>query len=172
VFHKLLDIESMQSLLTSQEMPSGERSPPTLFCVVVMYEGPWHQEAGKKGLNYVAEEFGRFRDQHWMWRLDILQDPKLSVRAAPSLAKSDLLMISLHGERRLFSKIRKLVDEQLVQTVNHGSALLALFEGAASATRSPLYACLSTFAEERDLDFFEQAINDGEDQENPSLKLV
>jgi hypothetical protein len=109
---------------------------------------------------------------HWMWRLDILQDPKLSVRAAPSLAKSDLLMISLHGERRLSARIRKLVDEQLVQTVNYGSALLALFEGAASATRSPLYACLSTLAEERGLDFFEQTINEGEDQANPSLKLV
>jgi hypothetical protein len=88
-----------------------------------------------------------------MWRLDILQDPKLSVRAASSLAKSDLLMISLHGERSLSAKIRKLVDEQLVQIVNHGSALLALFEGATSATRSPLYACLSTLAEERGLDF-------------------
>ena len=163
----------MQSLLTSREMPSGERSPPARFNVVIMYEDPGTRKQAKKGLNYVAEEFGSdFEIRHWMWRLDILQDPKLSVRAAPSLAKSDLLMISLHGERRLSAKIRKLVDEQLVQTVNHGSALLALFEGAASATRSPLYACLSTLAEERGLDFFEQTINEGEDQENPSLKLV
>ena len=79
-------------------------------------------------------------------------------------------MIFLHGERRHSVKICKLADE--VQTVNHGSALLALFEGATSATRSPLYACLSTLAEERGLDFFEQAINDGENQEKPSLKLV
>jgi hypothetical protein len=35
-----------------------------------------------------------------------------------------------------------------------------------------LYACLSTLAVERGLDFFEQALKDGEDQEKPSLKLV
>jgi hypothetical protein len=154
-------------------MPLGERIPHARFNVVIMYEDPGTRKQAKKGLHYVAEEFGSdFEIRHWMWRLDILQDPKLSVRAAPSLAKSDLLIISLHGERRLSAKIRKLVDEQLVQTVNHGSALLALFEGATSATRSPLYACLSTLAEERGLDFFVQAINEGEDQEKPSLKLV
>jgi len=154
-------------------MSFGERIPPARFNVVITYEDPGTRKQAKKGLNYVAEQFGSdFEIKHWMWRLDILQDPKLSFRAAPSLAKSDLLMISLHGERRLSARIRKLVDEQLVQTVNYGSALLALFEGAASATRSPLYACLSTLAEERGLDFFEQTINEGEDQENPSLKLV
>jgi hypothetical protein len=163
----------MQSLLTSREMPLGDRSPPARYNVVIIYEDSCTRKQAKKGLNCVAEEFGSdFEIRHWMWRLDILQDPKLSVRAAPSLAKSDLLMISLHGARRLSAKIRKLVDEQLVQRVRHGSALLALFEGAASATRSPLYACLSTLAQERGLDFFEQAINEGEDQENPSLKLV
>jgi hypothetical protein len=117
-----------------------------------MYEGPSTRKQAKKGLNYVAKEFGSdFEIRHWMWRFDILQDPKLSVRAAASLAKSDHLMIFLHGERRHSVKICKLADE--VQTVNHGSALLALFEGATSATRSPLYACLSTLAEERGLDF-------------------
>jgi hypothetical protein len=163
----------MQSLLTSREMPPGERSPPARFNVVIIYEDSGTRKQAKKGLKHVAEEFGSdFEIRHWMWRLDILQDLKLSVRAAPSLAKSDLLMVSLHGARRLSAKIRKLVDDQLVKRVRHGSALLALFEGAASATRSPLYACLSTLAEERGLDFFEQAINEGVDQEKPSLKRV
>ena len=82
----------MQSLLTSREMPSGERTPPARFNVVIMYEDPGTRKQAKKGLNYVAEEFGSdFDIRHWMWRLDNLQDPKLSVRAAPSFAKSDLL---------------------------------------------------------------------------------
>ncbi len=43
-----------------------------------------------------------------MRRSDIPQDrdPKLSARAAPSLAESDLLMISLRDERPLPAKIR------------------------------------------------------------------
>jgi hypothetical protein len=93
-------------------------------------------------------------------------------RSGLRLSQSDLLMISLHGARRLSTEIRKLVDKRLVQPVKHGSALLALFEGAASATSSPLYAYLSTLAEKRGLDFFEQAIDEGVDQEKASLKLV
>jgi hypothetical protein len=118
-------------------MPSGERSPPTTFNVVIMYEDFATRKLAKKGLDYVAEEFGNdFELRHSMWRLDILQDPKLSARAAPSLAESDLLMISLRGERPLRVKIRALIDERLAQTVNHECALVALFEDAASATHS------------------------------------
>jgi hypothetical protein len=163
----------MQSLLTSREMPPGERSPPARFHVVIMYEDSGTRKQAKKGLNHVDGEFGSdFEIRHWMWRLDILQDPKLRVRAAPSLAKSDLLMISLRGERRLSATIRTLIDQQLLQTVNHGSALLALFEGATSPNRCPVYVGLSALAEERGLDFFEEAIKEGGDKEEPSLKLV
>jgi hypothetical protein len=162
----------MQSLLLSQEMLSGERSPSTPFNVVIMYEdfetGKW----AKKGLDYVAEELGNdleFRQS--MWRLDILQDPKLNGLAA-ALAEADLLIISLRGEGQLPSKIRALIDERLAQTVNHQCALVALFEGAAPATRSSMYACLATLARQLGLDFFEQALSDAEDHEGPSLKLV
>jgi hypothetical protein len=127
----------------------------------------------KKGLDYVAEEFGNdFEFRHSMWRLDILQDPKLSVRAAPSLAESDLLMISLPGERPLPAKIRALIDERLAQTVNHQCVLVPLFEDGASATHSSVYVCLATRARQHGLDFFEQAISEAEDQKEPSLKLV
>ena len=96
----------MQSVLSSQEMPSGERIP-TIFNVVIMYEdfATWKQ--AKKGLDYVAEEFGNdFELRHPMWRLDILQEPhpELSALAAPSLVESDLLMISLRSERPLPAK--------------------------------------------------------------------
>jgi hypothetical protein len=95
-----------------------------------------------------------------------------SARAAPSLAESDLLMISLRGERPLPAKIRALIDERLPQTVNHECALVALFEDAASATHSSVYACLATRARQHGLDFFEQAFSEAEDQKEPSLKLV
>jgi hypothetical protein len=49
---------------------------------------------------------------------------------------------------------------------------VALFEGAAPATRSSVYACLATLARQHGLDFFEQALSDAEDHEGPSLKLV
>ena len=66
--------------------------------VVIVYEDSATWKRAKKGLDYVAQEFGTdFELRHSMWRSDILQDPdpKLSARAAPSLAESDLLMISL-----------------------------------------------------------------------------
>jgi hypothetical protein len=163
----------MQSLLSSRKMLSGERSPPAKFNVVIMYEGFGTRKQAKKGLQYVAEEFGSdFEIRHRMWPLDILQDPKLSVRAAPSLAKSDLLMISLRSERQVSVQIHALIDERLAKAENRASALVALFEGAATATGSSVYACLVTLARQHGLDFFEQGISETEDQEAPSLKLV
>jgi hypothetical protein len=163
----------MQSLLSSREMPSGERSPPARFNVVIMYEDIETRKQAKKGLDYVAEEFGNDLEfRHSMWELDDLQDPNLSVRAASSLAESDLFMISLRDKRPLPPNIRALVDERLAQTVNHECALVALFEGAASATRSSIYAWLAARARRHGLDFFEQAINEAEVRWAPSLKLV
>lgn len=163
----------MQSLLASREISSGKRSPPTKFNVVTMYEDIRTRKQAKKGLDYVIEEFGNdFEIRHRMWRLDILQDPKLSLRAVPSLVESDLFMISLRGERPLPARIRALIDERLAQTVNHECSLVALFEGAVSMTHSSVYACLASRARQHGLDFFEQAINGAEAQEEPSLKLV
>jgi hypothetical protein len=54
------------------------------------------------------------------------------------------------------------------QTVNHECALVALFEDAASATHSSVYARLATRARQHGLDFFEQAICEAEDQKEPS----
>ena len=44
-----------------------------------------------------------------MWRLDILQNPKLNVMAAPALAEADLLIISFRGEEQLPAEIRVLI---------------------------------------------------------------
>jgi hypothetical protein len=163
----------MQCLLSSREMPSGERSPPARFNVVIVYEDIESRKHAKKGLRYVAEEFGNDSEfRHSMWQLDDLQDPKLSVRAAPSLAESDLLMISLRGKRPLSPEIRALIDERLAQTANHQCALVALFEGAASPTHSSVYVYLAASARQHGLDLFEQAINEAEDRWEPSLKLV
>jgi hypothetical protein len=163
----------MESLFLSREMLSGDRSPPTRFNVVIMYEDFGTGMRAKKGLDYVAEELGNNLEfRHSMWRLDILQDPKLNVLAAPALAEADLLIISLRGEGQLPAKIRALIAERLAQTVNHECALVALFEGAATATRSSVYACLANLARQHGLDFFEQALSDAEDQEKPLLKLI
>ena len=48
----------MQSLLLSQEMLSGDRSPSTPFNVVIMYEDFETGKRAKKGLDYVDEELG------------------------------------------------------------------------------------------------------------------
>ena len=89
----------MQSLLLSREMLSGGRSPPTLFNVVIMYEDFGTGKRAKKGFDYVAEELGNDLEfRHSMWRLDVLQEPTLSVMAAPALAEADLLILSLRGE--------------------------------------------------------------------------
>src|SRR5207245_1480090 len=100
------------------------------------------------------------------------QDPKLNVLVAPALAGADLLIISLRGEGQLPTKIRALIDERLAQTENHQCALVALFEGAASATPSSLYAYLANVARAHGLDFFEQSLSDAEDHEERSLKLL
>src|SRR5260370_30881161 len=134
-------------------MLSGDRSPSTPFNVVIIYEDFGTGKRAKKGLDYVAEEVGNDLEfRHSMWRLDILQDPKLNVLAA-ALAEADLLIISLRGKGQLPTKIRALIDERLAQTVNHQCALVALFEGAAPATRSSLYACLANLARQHGLDF-------------------
>jgi hypothetical protein len=163
----------MQSFLSSREIPPGERSPPAKFNVVILYEDFGTRRQAIKGLDYVTEEFGSdFEIRHRMWRLDTLQNPKFSARATPSLAKSDLLLIALRSERQLSIRIRALIDDRLAQAENHASALVALFEGAASATRTSVYACLVTLARQHGLDLFEQGINETADQEQPSLKLV
>ena len=157
----------------SPEMLSGSRSTPTPFNVVIMYEDFATGKRAKRGLDYVAEELGNDLEfRHSMWRLDVLQDPKVSVLAAPALAEADLVIISLRGDGQLSAKIRALIDERLAQTAIHDCALVALFESAASATRSSVYACLANLARRHRLDFFEQALGDTEDREEPSLKLV
>ena len=163
----------MQFPLSSREMPFGVRSPPTPFNVLIMYEDFGTGKRAKKGLDYVAEELGNdFEFRHSMWRLDILQDPKLNALAAPPLAEADLLIVSLRGDGQIPAKIRALIDEQLAQTVNHQCALMAVFESAASATRSSVYTCLANLAWRHGLDFFEQALSDAEDHEESSLKLI
>src|ERR1700731_2048438 len=104
----------MQSLLLSQETLSGERSPSTPFNVVIMYEDFATGKRAKKGLDFVTEELGHDLEfRHSMWRLDILQDPKLKVLATPALAEADLLIISLRGEGQLPAKIYVLIGEWL-----------------------------------------------------------
>ena len=162
----------MQSLKLSQEMLSGDPSPSIPFNVVILYEDFGAGKRAKKGLDYVAEELGNDLEfRHSMWRLDILQDPKLNALAAPALAEADLIIISLRAKGQLPAKIRALIDERLART-NHECALVALFEGATPATRSSVYACLATLARQHGLDFFEQALSDAEDHEEPSLKLI
>jgi hypothetical protein len=101
-----------------------------------------------------------------------VQDPKVNALAARALAEADLFIISLRGEEQFPAKIRALIDERRAQTVNHKCALVALFEGAAPATRSSVYACLANLARRHGLDFFEQALSDAEDDEELSLKLI
>ena len=163
----------MQYHLSFRETPSGNQSPPTPFKVLIMYEDFGTGKRAKKGLDYVAEELGNdFEFRHSMWRLDILQDPKLNILAAPALAEADLLIISLRGEGQIPAKIRVLIDTWLAEKANRDCALVALFEAAASATRSSVYACLANLARQHGLDFLEQAVSEPEDQEEPSLKLV
>jgi hypothetical protein len=161
------------------EMLSGRHSPPTRFNVVIFYEDFGTGARAKKGLDYVAEELGNDLEfRHSMWRLDVLQEPRLGAMAAPALAEADLLVISLRGDRQLPAKIRAMLDERLAQTANHECALVALFESTPSVLRSSVYACLANLARKHRLDFFEQAISDAGDRgepplnAEPSLKLV
>jgi hypothetical protein len=163
----------MQSLFLSRETPSGERILPATFNVVLIYEDFETRERAKKSLDYLGQELGddcEFR--HSMWRLDILQDPKLNALAAPALAEADLLIVALRCERQVPDKILALIDQRLAQTVNPECALVAPFERSTPAIRSSVYACLATLSRQHGLDFFEQAISDAEDLAEPSLKLV
>ena len=155
------------------EIRYGSRSPPTPFNVVIMYEDFGTGKRAKKALDYVAEELGNGLEfRRSLWRLDVLQDPKLNVPTVPPLEEVDVVMISLRGDRQLPAKIRAAIDERLAQTANHECALVALFESTPSATRSSVYACLANIARQHRLDFFEQALSEPEDRGEPSLKLV
>ena len=57
----------------------SRRSQPTRFNVVIMYEDFGTGKRPKKALDYVAEELGNDLEcRHSMWRLDVLQEPKLN----------------------------------------------------------------------------------------------
>jgi hypothetical protein len=138
-----------------------------------MYEDFGSGKRAKGALDYVAEEFGHELEfRHTMWRLDVLQDPKLSTLAAPALAEADLLIISLRGERQIPAKIRVLIDTWLVEKTNRDGALVALFEARASETHGSVYTYLASLARQHRLDFLVQAVREPEDQEEPSLKLI
>ncbi len=155
------------------EMLYGSRRPLTPFNVVIMYEDFGTGTRAKKALDYVAEEMGNDLEfRYSLWRLDVLQDPKLDVLTAPALDEANLVIISLRGERQLPAKIRAIVDERLAQTANTECALVAVFESTPSSTRSSVYACLANLARHHHLDFFQQAVSEPEYQEEPSLKLV
>ena len=166
-------IKFLQSLLLSREMPAGDRSPPTQFNVMIIYEDCGTGKLAKIGLDYVIEELGNDLEfRHTMWRFDILQDPKLNLLATPALAEADLLIISFRGEEQLPAEIPMLIGTWLAEKANCGCALVALFEGTASATDNSVYACLANLARQHGLDFFEQALSDAEERKEPSLKLV
>ena len=152
------------------EMLSRRQSPPPRFYVVTMYEDFETGTRAKKGLDYVAEELGNDLEfRHSMWRLDVLQEPKLNVMAAPAVAEADLLIISLRDDRQLPAKVLAIINERLAQTANHECALVALFESTPSVIRSSVYACLANLARQHRLDFFEQALSDAGDRGEPSL---
>ena len=154
--------------MLTREMQSGARRMPAAFNVVLMYEDLETRERAKRSLDYLGEEFGNdieFRNA--MWRLDILQDPKLDALAAPSLAEAGLLIVSLRCERQLPDRVRALIDERLAQIVNPECALVAPFEGSAHAISSSVYACLATLARKHGLDFFEQASSEAGIRRNP-----
>jgi hypothetical protein len=91
--------------------------------------------------------------------------------ATPALAEADLLIISLRGEGQLPAKIYVLIGEWLAVKSDRNRALVALFESTASETDSAVYVRLAHLALENELDLFEQAFSDAEDQE-ASLKLI
>src|SRR5260370_36565068 len=95
----------MQSLMLSQKILFGERSPPTPFNVVIMYEDFGSGKRAKKGLDYVAEELGNDLEfRHSMWRFDILQDPEINGLAGPPLPPAELLIIFLPRGGRVLPK--------------------------------------------------------------------
>jgi hypothetical protein len=149
----------MHSIVLSREPVSGNRRPPAPFNVVIMYEDLGTGKRAKKGLDYVAEELRNdFEFRHSMWRLDVLQEPKLNVMAAPALAEADLLILSLHSKGQIPAKIRALIDERLAQTADHDCVLVALFEGVASESRSSVQAYLTNLARRNSLDFFRRRL--------------
>jgi hypothetical protein len=138
-----------------------------------MYEDFGTGKRAKGALDYVAEELRNdFEFRHTMWRLDVLQDPKLNILAAHALAEADLLIISLRGERQIPAEIRVLIDRWPVEKTNRDVALVALFEAKASETRGSVYAYLANLAWQHRLDFLVQAVREPGDQEEPSLKLI
>jgi hypothetical protein len=166
-------IKFLQSLSLSREMPACDRSSPTPFNVMIIYEDCGTGELAKKGLDYVIEELGNDLEfRHTMRRFDILQDPKLNLLATPALAEADLLIISFRGEEQLPAEIRVLIRTWLAEKSNCDCALVALLESTASVTDNSVYACLANLARQHGLDFFEQALSDAEEREEPSLRLV
>jgi hypothetical protein len=162
----------MHSHFFFQELLSDNQGPPISSNVFIMYEDFETGKRAKRGLDYVAEQLGGVEFRETLWRLDILQDPKLNVLAAPALADADLLIISLRREGHIPAKVRVLIEKRLAEKADRDCALLALFETTAATIRSSVYACLANLARQHELDLFEEAVNEPEDQKEPVLKLV
>ena len=161
------------SHLFSGDMSSGYQSTPTPFNVLIMYEDFGTGQRAKRGLDYVVEELGNeFEFRHSMWRLDILQDPKLAEQAAPAFEEADLLIVSISGEGKIPAEVRALIDAWLAGKASRNRALVALLETKASAIHSSVYASLAKLARRHGLEHFEQAITESEDQGEAAHKLV
>src|SRR5260370_4597248 len=110
----------MQSILLSREMLSGDRSPPTPFNVVIMYEDFGSGKRAKKGLDYVAEELGNDLEfRHSMWRFDTPQDPKINVLAAPPPSQAEFHLISLPGGGQNSTQNTPTIVEQHARHIHH-----------------------------------------------------
>jgi hypothetical protein len=162
----------MQSHFFFQKLLSDNQSPCVSSNVFIMYEDFETGKRAKSGLDYVAEQLGGVEFRQTLWRLDILQDPKLNFLAAPALADADLLIISLRGDGHVPAKVRVLIEKRLAEEADRDCALVVLFETTAATMRSSVYACLENLAQQHELDLFEEAVNKPEDQKEPVLKLV
>jgi hypothetical protein len=163
----------MKSQFLSQRIRLRYQSPPTPLTVFIIYEDFGTGKRAKRAVEYVARESrDQFDISQSMWRLDILQNPELNFLAAPALAEADLLVISLRGDGQIPAAVRMQVDAWMAGRARLVCALVALFEAKASAPRSSVYACLTNLARRHGLDSFEQTVNEGQDQEEATLKLV
>ena len=74
----------------------SRRSQPTRFNVVIMYEDFGTGKRAKKALDYVAKELGNDLEfRRSMWRLDVLQEPKLNA----IVGRSDQDFVGHHQRR-------------------------------------------------------------------------
>jgi hypothetical protein len=126
--------------------------------VLTLFEDLDTGKRAKQIYDYLAEHLGSdFRLNHQVWNLNVLASPILRELAAKDASESDILIISLHGQRELSPEAKSWLELWIGQR-SAPIGLVALFDPDRRNSRTALDTrrYLESIAQTGRMDFFSE----------------